>query len=85
MVILGVLMGATCGVLLGVQRRFRWPVRILVVSMPLVALVLAADRINQDHTTAQPWLSGMMAAVLALTAVTVWQMVQQRRNPAHRY
>ncbi len=84
MVVLAVLIGATYGVLLGVQRRFRWPARILLMSTTLAALVLASDRIlNEDHDTAQPWLSGMMTGTAVLTVMNVWQLIQHLRDPGH--
>ncbi len=86
MVILGVVVGLITGVLLSLQRRLPWPARILLVSVALVELALASDRIlNQEHDTAQPWLLGMMAAVAALTAMNIWQMIEHHRNQAHRY
>lgn len=80
---LGVLVGAMYGGLIGHLRRFPVWARALIVSMALVALVLADDRIYQDSGTAQPWMFGRTAFAVVLVASNVWQLWARDRSPAH--
>ena len=84
MLIFGIGVGLTYGVLLTQIRRFPVPAQVVIVLFALTALVLAAGRLAEDSSTAQPWSAGMAAGALVILVWNLREMVLGRHRPVAR-